>query len=81
MKLAATAFALLAAVAACGGSRKKAPEGPAPDDVPQEVTCCMEPSTDGMDHREVKPVEKCPEEQRNPVEDCNVGPGDAEPTN
>lgn len=80
MKL-ASAFALLVALAACGGSKKKVPEGPAADDVPQEVTCCFVPSDDGMDHREVMPVEKCPEDQRNTVDACSVGPGEAEPSN
>jgi|GEM_PF-2695340 len=80
MKLASCLFALLAVTAACGGSKKKGPVGPAADDVPQEVTCCLEPSTDGMDRREVMPVENCPEDQRSSVDACNVGPGDAEPT-
>lgn len=79
MKLAILAFALAAATA-CGGAKKKAPEGPLPDDIPQEVTCCMQVE-DGMDKREVMPVERCPEELRNSVDACDIGPGDAEPTN
>lgn len=79
MKLAVLAFVLAAAAAACGGSQKKAPEN-LTEDVPQEVTCCLATGDDGMDQREVKPVEKCAEESRAPVEDCNVGPGDAEPS-
>ena len=79
MKHVALAFALLAATA-CGGSKKKAPAGPAADDVPQEVTCCVMAADDGMDHREVMAVDKCPEEQRNTVDACDVGPGDAEPS-
>ncbi len=79
MKHAALAFVLLVATAACGGSKKKAPEGPAADDVPQEVTCCVSTAEDGTDSREVVSVDKCPEEQRNSVDACDVGPGDAEP--
>ena len=75
------ALAFVLAAAACGGSAKKPPEGPAPDDVPQEVTCCVMPAAeDGTQPREVVPVDRCPEEQRNPVDACNVGPGENEPT-
>jgi hypothetical protein len=65
--------------AACGGSAKKAPEGPAADDVPQEITCCVAVSDDGTPAHSVVPVDQCPEENRNPVDACNLGPGDAEP--
>jgi hypothetical protein len=75
--LAALSFGLFA----CSGPAKKAPAGPAEDDVPQEVTCCF---TDGSsekdpEKREVVNSEKCPEEQRHPVDACNVGPGENEP--
>ncbi|HVK78502.1 MAG TPA: hypothetical protein VM734_34620 [Kofleriaceae bacterium] len=77
--LAAMVVAVLASAAACSGPAKKAPDGPAPDDIPQEVTCCITPAEDGTTDREVVPVERCPEDQRNPVDACNVGPGENEP--
>jgi hypothetical protein len=72
------AFAATVALtlAACSPAKKK-PAKPE-DDVPQEVTCCFDPAVEGAP-RETKPVDRCPEEQRNPVESCNIGPGDAEP--
>lgn len=81
MKLASLVFALGVVLVACGGSKKKLPEGPAADDVPQEVTCCMAVSSEGIDERKVMPVDKCPEEQRSSVDACDIGPGDAEPVN
>lgn len=79
MRIAAL-FLVAALTTACGGSAKKPPAGPAASDVPQEVTCCMS-TIDGVDQREVMPVERCPEDQRNTVDACDVGPGDAEPVN
>lgn len=64
---------------ACGSSPKKAAEGPAPDDVPQEVTCCVAVDDAGTPMHNVVPVDQCPEENRNPVDACDIGPGDAEP--
>ena len=75
--LALASFSLGLGFAACSGPAKKAPAGPAADDIPQEVTCCFDPTVEG-DPRETVPVDKCPEEKRNPVDSCNVGPGDAE---
>lgn len=69
-------LALVSVLAACSGPAKK-PAGPAADDVPQEITCCFDPAEEGAERRSV-PVDQCPEEQRNPVDACNVGPGDAE---
>ena len=75
------ATALVFSLAACGGKAKKTPDGPAADDVPQEVTCCITaPVDDVLEKRETVPVEKCPEDQRNPVDACNTGPGDNEPS-
>jgi uncharacterized protein YfaQ (DUF2300 family) len=71
------ALASILALAACSGPAKKGPAGPAADDVPQEVTCCFDPETEGA-AREVKPVDRCPEEHRNPVDACNIGPGENE---
>ncbi len=73
--------ALALAVIACGGPPKKLDDGPRPDDVPQEVTCCIAVDSDGNPSHEIVPVEQCPEENRNPVDACDIGPGDAEPRN
>jgi hypothetical protein len=72
------AFGLLA----CSGPAKKKPDGPAADDVPQEVTCCITPSADDSvpEKRDVVSLDNCPEEQRNPVDQCNIGPGENEPS-
>jgi hypothetical protein len=64
---------------ACGGSAKKAPDGPLPTDVPREVTCCIAVDDAGNAAHSVVSVEECPEENRNPVDACDIGPGDAEP--
>ena len=71
------ASALSLGLFACSGAAKKTPAGPGADDVPQEVTCCFDPTAEGAE-RQMVPVEKCPEEQRNPVDACNVGPGENE---
>jgi hypothetical protein len=64
---------------ACGGPAKKAPAGPAADDVPQEVTCCIAVDDGGTAAHQVVPLDQCPEGNRNPVNACDIGPGDAEP--
>lgn len=76
------ASALSFGLLACSGPAKKAPAGPAEDDVPQEVTCCITKGAADSDPetREVVTVDKCPEEQRNPVDACNTGPGENEPS-
>lgn len=79
MKLTLVLASLLTLAAACGGPAKKAPAGPAPDDVPQEVTCCIAVDDAGTTAHSVVPVEQCPEDHRNPVDACDIGPGDAEP--
>lgn len=71
----AATLALLAA--ACSGPAKK-PARPE-DDVPQEITCCFDDNTEGSG-RQTMSVESCPEEDRHPVDQCDIGPGDAEPT-
>jgi hypothetical protein len=71
------AAAIAVAIAACSGPAKKGPAGPAADDVPQEITCCFDPAEEGAE-RETVPVDRCPEEKRNPVDACNVGPGENE---
>ncbi len=78
-KLPILAIAAVLALAACSSSAPKKPAGPAPDDVPQEVTCCIGPAANGTTEREITPVEQCSEEKRNPVDQCNVGPGENEP--
>ncbi len=79
MKLTLVLAPLLTLAAACGGPAKKAPAGPAPGDVPQEVTCCIAVDDAGTATHSVVPVEQCPEDHRNPVDACDIGPGDAEP--
>lgn len=69
----------VAALAACGGAPKKVDDGPRPDDVPQEVTCCIAVDGDGNPTHEIVPVARCAEANRNPVDACDIGPGDAEP--
>jgi hypothetical protein len=73
--------ALALAAIACGAPPKKLDDGPRPDDVPQEVTCCIAVDGDGNPSHEIVPVAECPEENRNPVDACDIGPGDAEPRN
>lgn len=77
--LSAVSLTLALVLAACGGGVKKAPAGPSPDDVPQELTCCITVGADGAQAHEEVPVARCPEENRNPVDACDIGPGDAEP--
>ncbi|MBZ0238084.1 MAG: hypothetical protein K8M05_37585 [Deltaproteobacteria bacterium] len=76
------AFAFSVGLLACSGPAKKGPEAPPAEDVPQEVTCCISPGVTETDpqEREVVPADKCPEEQRHPVDACNVGPGENEPS-
>jgi hypothetical protein len=66
-------------LAACGSAPKKAADGPLPTDIPQEVTCCIAVAGDGSASHDVVPVEQCPEANRNPVDACDIGPGDSEP--
>ncbi len=75
------AAALVLALAACSGPAKKVKPGPADDDLPQEITCCITPGGEGeAENRVSMPVDRCPEELRHPVEQCNVGPGENEPS-
>lgn len=80
MKLASLLLAPALLLSACGNSAKKPVEDPSKD-VPQDVTCCMWMSDEGVDERKVVPVEQCPEDKRESVDACNIGPGDAEPVN
>lgn len=79
MKLVLALASVVALSVACGGPAKKAPAGPAPDDVPQEVTCCVAVDDAGTPTHTVVPLDQCPEDNRNPVDACSIGPGDAEP--
>ena len=79
MQLALGCAGIASLTLGCGGPAKKAPAGPAPDDVPQEVTCCIAVDDAGTATHSVVPVEQCPEDSRNPVDACDIGPGDAEP--
>lgn len=79
MKL-ALSLAFLLSLVACGSGAKKPVENPE-DDIPQEVVCCMWQAEDGTDERKVVPLANCPEDKRDSVDACNVGPGDAEPVN
>lgn len=68
---------LLLGLAACG-SKAKAPDpyAPRPDDVPQVLTCCVTPREGDTPLYETIPESRCPEEHRNPVDACDLGPGD-----
>jgi hypothetical protein len=70
----------LAFAAACSGPSRPAAESPAPAQVGTEVTCCITHAADGSATREIVPVERCADEQRNPVDACEAGPGGNEPT-
>ncbi|MBK9034559.1 MAG: hypothetical protein IPL61_25380 [Myxococcales bacterium] len=48
--------------------------------MPREITCCVAVGDDGTPTHTVTPVEQCAEDNRNPVDACDIGPGDAEPT-
>ncbi len=70
----ALAFAL---VAGCGGPSKKIdPYAPRPDDIPQALTCCVTTAADGAPVYNTVAEDKCAEENRNPVDTCDIGPGD-----
>lgn len=72
-------FALAAALAAAGCSKKTNqpdPNAPRPDDIPTEITCCVAVDAEGTPAYSTMPVAECPEENRNPVDTCDVGPGE-----
>lgn len=66
----------LALVAACHSPKKIDPYAPRPDDVPQVLTCCVTPDAEGTPTYVTMPEAKCPEGNRNPVDTCDIGPGD-----
>jgi hypothetical protein len=67
----------VALAAACGGSSKQPdPMAPRADDIPTELTCCVGTDPDGTPTYERKAAEQCPEEQRNPLDTCDLGPGE-----
>jgi hypothetical protein len=70
------AFVLAAALAACSGPPKKDPYAPRPDDVATVLTCCVTAQADGPAKYETVAEDKCPEENRNPLDTCDIGPGD-----
>lgn len=72
------ALASVIALAACHPPKKQDPYAPRPDDVPQELTCCVTPAANPGDNPayETVPKDRCPEEHQNPVDTCDIGPGD-----
>ena len=63
--------------AACASKAKQPdPNAPRPDDVPTELTCCVGTDAEGAPTYETMPADKCPEAQRNPVDTCDIGPGE-----
>ena len=72
-------FALVAAllVAACAKPKQQDPYAPRPDDIPTALTCCV--AVDAAGNPTTPPVkeEECPEENRNPLDTWDLGPGEA----
>ena len=63
--------------AACGGNTKKTdPDAPRADDIPQVLTCCVAVDAEGTPAYSTMPEADCPEDFRNPVDACDIGPGD-----
>jgi hypothetical protein len=71
-------LALVLALAACGSSNKKPvdPYAPRPDDIPQVLTCCVAVDAEGTPAYSTVQEDKCPEDNRNPLDACDIGPGD-----
>ena len=67
----------LVLAAACGGNTKKTdPYAPRADDVPQVLTCCVATDAEGTPTYNTVPEAQCPEDNRHPVDACDIGPGD-----
>ena len=66
----------LALVAACHSPKKIDPYAPRPDDIPQALTCCVGVDAAGDAEYSTVPEAQCPEDHRNPVDTCDIGPGD-----
>lgn len=67
----------LVLAAACGPKGKQPdPNAPRPDDVPTVITCCVGTDAEGSPTYETMPEASCPEDQRNPVDTCDIGPGE-----
>jgi hypothetical protein len=69
---------MLALVAAGCSTKPKGPDpnAPRPDDIPTVLTCCVAVDAEGTPAYSTMPEEQCPEENRNPVDTCDVGPGE-----
>ena len=70
------AFVLTAALAACHPPKKQDPYATRADDVPTQRTCCVAVDAAGTPTYALVVVEQCPEEHRNSVDTCDIGPGD-----
>ncbi len=69
-------LALVLALAACSSAKKVDPYAPRPDDIPQVLTCCVVVDAEGTPTYSTIREDQCPEELRNPVDACDLGPGD-----
>jgi hypothetical protein len=71
------ALGLAVTLAACGPKAKRAdPDAPRPDDVPTVLTCCVGTDAAGDPTYETVPEAQCPEDSRNPLDTCDLGPGE-----
>ena len=66
----------LALFVACHSPKKIDPYAPRPDDIPQALTCCVATDAEGTTTYSTVPEAQCPEELRNSVDTCDIGPGD-----
>lgn len=66
----------LGLAAACRAPVKQDPYAPRPDDIPTALTCCVAVDAEGKATYSTMKEEQCPEENRNPVDTCDIGPGE-----
>ena len=62
--------------AACHSPKPVDPNAPRPDDVAQVLTCCVVVDAEGTPVYSTVPEAQCPEDLRNPLDTCDIGPGD-----
>ncbi len=63
-------------LAACRAPVKKDPYAPRPDDVATVLTCCVVVDAAGNPTYSTVKEEQCPEENRNSLDTCDLGPGE-----
>ena len=64
-------------LAACASPKKQDPYAPRPDDVATVLTCCVAVDAEGTPTYTTMKEEQCPEENRNSLDTCELGPGEA----